>query len=307
MNKLNDNTRVSIIIPTFGRGATLQRALESVGSQTYNNIEIIVVDDNGDDIQCSKKVLEIIEEIQLSLKFEIKLVKNKINLGGAGARNEGLKIATGKYISFLDDDDEIFPTKIEKQVLLMESEENIALTYCYTKTVIDDENDSTVIFTKNDFKGNCLKELLLDGTIAATSQWLCRKSSLEEIKGFDNVPSKQDSTLIMKLLEEGYIIDRVPEILSVYHVQRNNSISTSQKSKIGLKIYRDRCRRHYNLLSNNEIKLVEYRFAEEMYIKCYKNDKKNKKESFLLMKKNRLFYAYYKKIYLYFFFLKHKV
>lgn len=110
--------------------------------------------------------------------------------------------------------------------------------------------------------------------------------------------------MILKLLEAGMNIDVVPEVLSIYHVQSSNSISTSEKSKLGLALFRDRCRKHYNILTEKEVRNVEYKFAEQLYLKNY-NDKKKKAENFREMKKNRWFYAYYRALYYHLFFLKH--
>lgn len=161
------------------------------------------------------------------------------------------------------------------------------MVYCYSKTVFDDSNNNDVVYDKNNYCGNCLREFLLDGTIAATTQWLCRKDSLNSIGGFDNVPSKQDSTLILKLLEAGRNIDVVPEVLSIYHVQSSNSISDKQRIKAWVVLFRDRCRKHYNILTEKEVRNVEYKFAEQLYLKNY-NDKKKKAENFREMKKKQM-------------------
>ena len=262
---------VSIVIPTYGRSKTIQRALDSVKGQTYTNIEVIVVNDNAPTTENAEIVKETIKNYG-DIKNGIRLINNPQNVGGAEARNIGLRNSNGTYVAFLDDDDEILPNKIEQQVKFLEENPNVSLVYCYSKTVFDDSNNNDVVYDKNNYRGNCLREFLLDGTIAATTQWLCRKDSLNSIGGFDNVPSKQDSTLILKLLGAGMNIDVVPEVLSIYHVQSSNSISTSEKSKLGLALFRDRCRKHYNILTEKEVRNVEYKFAEQLYLKDY-NDK----------------------------------
>lgn len=294
---------VSIVIPTYGRSKTLQRALDSIKDQTYTNIEVIVVNDNTPTTENAKIVRDMIESYG-SVKNGIVLINNAQNVGGAEARNIGLRNSNGDYVAFLDDDDEILPNKIERQAKFLDENQEVSLVYCYSKTVFDDNENNDVIYDKNNYRGNCLKEFLLDGTIAATTQWLCRKESLNCIGGFDNVPSKQDSTLILKLLEAGMNIDVVPEVLSIYHVQSSNSISTSEKSKQGLMMFREKCQKHYDILTKKEVHNVEYKFAEQLYLKNY-NDKKKRNESFQEMKKNRWCYAYYRAVYYCLFFLKH--
>ena len=107
---------VSIVITTYGRSTTLRRAIQSAISQTYRNIEIIVVDDNKDKA-IREEVIRTISSIDDS---RIKLVLNAVNMGGALARNEGIKAANGRYVAFLDDDDEYLPQRIEKQVEVFE-------------------------------------------------------------------------------------------------------------------------------------------------------------------------------------------
>jgi glycosyltransferase involved in cell wall biosynthesis len=102
---------VSIIVPSYKRDRELvERAVRSLLSQTYENIEIILVDDNArEDLQDFRKQLkDMVTDINNS---RIVYVQNKENLGGAGARNEGINVCTGNYVTFLDDDDEYFSEK----------------------------------------------------------------------------------------------------------------------------------------------------------------------------------------------------
>jgi len=111
--------KVSVIIPTYNRFKSLMNTIESVQNQTYKNIEIIVIDD------CSPQQ----EYLNYDFSKEDKVIykrlpiNNRIKFNSKHAqgmtRNEGIKIATGDYLAFLDDDDYYFPNKIETQLLLM--------------------------------------------------------------------------------------------------------------------------------------------------------------------------------------------
>lgn len=109
---------VSVIIPTFGRLTTLERAIKSVIKQTYNNIEILVVDDNEPYSEDSNNVKILIEKIACE---KLQLVTQEKHINGAAARNTGIKQAKGEFIAFLDDDDLFLPQKIEKQVEFLNS------------------------------------------------------------------------------------------------------------------------------------------------------------------------------------------
>ena len=142
-------------------------------------------------------------------------MKNKENLCGAGARNEGIKAASGDYIAFLDDD-VYFERKIEKQLecFLKSDNEKLALVFCDSEMTMDD--DVFVCNTYHHYSGNCLYEAMRYICLAPTSQWMAKKEALIFVGMFTIVPCKQDATLILKLLANGYEGDYVPEVLSRY-------------------------------------------------------------------------------------------
>ncbi|MCL5408450.1 MAG: glycosyltransferase [Candidatus Omnitrophica bacterium] len=104
----NQYPLVSIIIPTYNRADLLPRAINSCLNQTYKNLEIIIIDDGSTDN--TEQVVKIFKDER------IVYIKNERNKGIPATRNVGLKIAKGKFIGFLDHDDEFLPEKIEKQV-----------------------------------------------------------------------------------------------------------------------------------------------------------------------------------------------
>ncbi|MCI8412249.1 MAG: glycosyltransferase family 2 protein [Clostridia bacterium] len=201
---------ISVIIPTYKRSETLERAIKSIEDQTYPNIEIIVVDDNADFPEYREKNRQIVKKHE-----KVIFVENKNNLGGGLARNEGIKIAKGKFVAFLDDDDEYLPEKIEKQYNLYKKlkNDNIAMIYCYAKMINVDKSTYT---RKVDFEGIPIIENV-NNCIAATSWWFCPKEKLEAVGGFEDISSRQDASLLLKFLLNGYEIYRVPEILLNYY------------------------------------------------------------------------------------------
>lgn len=268
---MDTNELISIIITTYARPATLKRAIDSVLCQTYKNLEIIVVDDNKD-----KGIQNEVKGIISSYNDpRIKLVCNVKNLGGALSRNEGILVANGKYIAFLDDDDEYLPEKVEEQyqLFLENNNENLALVYGYC-TEIGLGNHRKLYHY--DFVGNCLFEAMVD-CIAATSQWMCKKTALLAVNMFSDVPCKQDSTVILKLLIAGYTVDRVPRYLSIYHTDEINRISSGnhQKRILGEETLRELCRKNYVRLTPEQINEVEYSFdcrLAEHYLALGKKD-----------------------------------
>jgi len=108
---------VSIIIPVFNNVNLLRDSLSSVINQTYDNIEIIIVDDGSKEY---KKILLICKQFNK----KIKIIRFKHNKGVSSALNKGISISKGKYINWLSHDDLFFPTKIEEQVKSLKGSTN---------------------------------------------------------------------------------------------------------------------------------------------------------------------------------------
>lgn len=119
---------VSVIIPTYGRPVYLGRAIRSVLSQSYKNIELIVVDDNPEGSESRAATEKLMREFSA---FEsIVYIRHPKNRRVAAARNTGIQVAKGNFISFLDDDDEYSELKIEAQVDFLKSKKGYAACYC---------------------------------------------------------------------------------------------------------------------------------------------------------------------------------
>ncbi|MFI3236460.1 MAG: glycosyltransferase family 2 protein [Lachnospiraceae bacterium] len=273
--KNKEKDLVSVVIPTYKRDRTLKRAIESVLNQTYEYLEIIVVDDNHKGSIEREKVEQIMENY--SSDERILYIQNETNLGGSGARNAGIDIAKGMYIAFLDDDDEYYPEKIAKQVQKFKDStlENLALVYCHAGVLI--EEGKFLGYDRKIIKGNSIYKVVLENCIAATSQWLVTKESIDKIGGFPSVPSKQDSQTILKLLENGYTVDVVEEVLSKYWNDITERISWGGMKNIeGEKLYLKAARKNYDRLTIEQIFNIEFSFAERLFYLSYFNKQKDK-------------------------------
>jgi len=115
---------VSVIIPTYNRRKTIERAVNSVLAQTWKEIEVIVVDDGSTDQT---------DEILKGYGDRIRVIRQQ-NGGPSAARNTGIKAATGEIISFLDSDDAWLPLKTERQVKLLQRTESSRVVCCVCNT-----------------------------------------------------------------------------------------------------------------------------------------------------------------------------
>jgi glycosyltransferase involved in cell wall biosynthesis len=117
---------VSVIIPTLHRPILLVRALESVFRQTVRELEVIVVVDGPDP--------DTVATLQIIGDSRLRIIENAQSLTAAGARNVGMEHAKGKWIAFLDDDDEWLPEKLAKQ-LAYAADRGPALITCLSRIV----------------------------------------------------------------------------------------------------------------------------------------------------------------------------
>ena len=128
---------VSIIIPTFNRAGMIHRAIESIKLQTFNDWELIVVDDASTD-----STEEIIQTYMRDDQ-RIRYIKHEKNQGGSAARNSGIKNSKGSYIALLDDDDRWYPEKLRLQYDYLQNYPETGLVYsgfCY----VDYETDKII-------------------------------------------------------------------------------------------------------------------------------------------------------------------
>ena len=276
------NQVVSIIVPSYKRKPEIvKRAIVSLLAQTYQNIEIVLVDDNAreDLIEYRRGLESLVKELDCS---KLTYIQNEKNLGGAGARNIGIGIARGEYITFLDDDDEYLPKKIEKQLAFMEKEQ---LDVSVTKLNIYNEHDNLIDVREHNitsFDTKYLQRYHLTTQITGTPTFMMKKYVLAEINGFDVVSMAQEFYLMWKVLQKEYRIGYLPECDIKAYRTKAESISTGKNKITGEKeLYRYK-KSYFHLL----------KFREKQYVRCrhyavmamaYKRNKKYIKAIFCLV------------------------
>lgn len=171
---------VSVIITTYARPENLLRAIESVQNQTYKNVEIIVVDDNGKDTPYQKETAELLHP--LIEQHAITYLVHEVNKNGSAARNTGFKHANGQYINFVDDDDVLRPGKIETQVAKLEGcPAQYGAVYCSINII----GQKKQIKLENRLEGNLTEQLLSGEVRFNTTSILFRRLAIEVLKGWD--------------------------------------------------------------------------------------------------------------------------
>jgi len=205
------NPRVSIIIPTYNREKLILQALDSIFKQTFQDFEILVIDDASTD-----RTEQIIKDLNHS---QIEYYKLKENSGQCIARNYGIKRAKGEFIAFLDSDDIWMPEKLDKQIKCFEKgPDRLGGIYCYSyqKYMISDE---TVLKDSGYFRGDIHDQFMRGFCPPTPSLFLVKKSALDSVNGFDEeLVTFVDLDLWMRLSEK-HDFDFVEEPLIVKYEQ----------------------------------------------------------------------------------------
>ena len=211
---------VTVIIATRNRCSLLSRALKSVSTQTYRNLEVIVVDDASED-----DTSRAVDEFRHCFK-NLEWIHNDEPRGGAAARNRGIRNASGEYIAFLDDDDEWLPDKMEKQITIMERDSSIGLTSCWNLRYF---SDGIIEKIKRPESVN-FSDLLWDNHLGSCSFCAARAGLVKEVGGFDeSLVSGQDCDLWLKLARVTKI-HVIPEYLAAYYEHGGERISNKMTS-----------------------------------------------------------------------------
>lgn len=204
---------ITVIIPTYNRAHLIGRAIQSVLNQTYKDFEIIVVDDGSSDN--TKQAVKSFNDKR------IKYLRLKENSGSSAAPgNTAIKIASGKYVAFLDSDDEWLPESLEKKLKCFEG--NIGVVYSgFIRRNDEKKMEYTIIPTK---RGNIYRDELRKDYVSSTSAVMVRRECFDKVGLFDEtLPARQDYDMWLRLSKH-YLFNYVPDPLVIIHIGRQDTI-----------------------------------------------------------------------------------
>ena len=234
---------VSVVMPVYNDGIYLNEAINSLREQTFQNWELIIVNDGSDD----QETLKILNNIH-DKKIE---VINTVNKGPAIARNLGIKKSNGKYILPLDADDLIKSTYMEKAVSIMEMNANIGIVYCEAE-LFGERNG------KWDLPEYSLPEMLHNNIIFVTAFF--RKMDWNIVGGYDErfKYGIEDYDFWLSILELNRTVYKIPEILFKYRIKKESRSTRFEKDKdIVLETYKQIVGKHKSLYANNLEEVID--------------------------------------------------
>lgn len=225
---MNNTPLISVITPLYNAENFIERNIESVQQQRFKNWEHIIVNDCSTD-----KGPEIVRE-WATKDARIKFLENKTNSGPAVSRNKAIEEARGRYIAFLDSDDQWYPEKLEKQIDFMKKKQ-IAFSFSYYDqldesgkkigTMVNIPETVDYHSTLKNNKIGCLTAIYDTKKLGKVYMPLIRK--------------RQDYALWLKILRKTHYAHCYPESLAAY-TMRVNSVSSNKLNliKYNWKVYR---------------------------------------------------------------------
>lgn len=225
VNNNKDEVFISIIIPVYNHFEYLSKCFNSLINQNYSNFEIICIDDNSSDIRVKQFLSKAEKEIQ-----NITVVYNAENYGISAVQNQGIQLAKGEFVGFLDCDDYLASDALFEVNLHMKNYANI--DYFFSDRIDVDENDHFIRKAvyggyPNIHPTSNIKDDLLDGMVASHLK-VIRKSTIMDVGAFDvSLDGVQDWDMALRISENGHF-HYINKPL-YFHRQHANSVTISDK------------------------------------------------------------------------------
>ena len=249
---------VSVIITTYKRKPEiLKQAVDSVLGQTYQNLELIVVDDNGAGTEFQKY-----NQLFFESHSDVIYLINEKNSGSQYSRNRGILSSHGEYIALLDDDDYWAVEKIEKQMTYFSKDKNIGLVFC--RGYLCDENGTTTgegYFNEELIFESCIgfEHMLFQDYVGSTSQALIRRDCFYRVGIFDPaLPARQDYEMWIRISKE-YPLIGCSEHLFYHRMHSGEQISKDvNKAVAGFKYIYQKYKADYKKNKKAKVNILKF-------------------------------------------------
>ena len=204
----------SVIVPTFNRAVMLNRAVESIFRQSFQDFEVVVVDDGS--------AQDYVNSASWRHDSRVRTLCLEANSGAAAARNKGLQMAYGRFVAFLDDDDEYLPTFLEATHAHFAAQpRNTAIAWCGIRYVEHGNGTAGSRVWNRTFHAECasqkgvLESLMSIGIGSGIS---VRAECLAQVGAFDHgLKAVEDTDLFLRIVASGFAATLVPGVHMVVH------------------------------------------------------------------------------------------
>ena len=232
---------ISVIITCYNLGRYIEEAVESVSNQTFKSLELIIVDDGSHDEATLRTLSRLSER-------GIRLVRQE-NQGVGAALNYGIRLSGGKYLCALDSDDRLRPELLEKAVRILDGEPEVGIVACF----IQEFGESDKVLRPKECDLSDMTSMNRIGMPAA----VFRRQAWEKVGGYHGSPrGLEDWGLWLGIMELGYRMRVIPEILFEYRVRADSMYHSRTPEEYGL-VWRNLVIRHEATYKRYLLDLVE--------------------------------------------------
>lgn len=251
--------KISVIIPTFGNPKYLEKAMQSVFSQTVSDWELFIVDDNEPKSEARRETEKIINSYLDDVR--ITYIKHTSNRNGSAARNTGLALANGEFIAFLDSDDEFTPMRFEKCSRILENVNDSRIAAVYSGCEFR-RNGKKYRIIKNVQHGNHLLETLAcTFKLCTGSNIFIKRDVILELGGFDETFTRhQDYEFLVRYFKK-YDLEAINEVLVI---KNNDNINLPDPDRIYL-VKKHFLEKYSKIISGLSQRSQNYIFAAHYY------------------------------------------
>jgi glycosyltransferase involved in cell wall biosynthesis len=283
-----NNSLVSVLIPVYNVETFVEEAIQSITSQTYQNLEIIVIDDASTD-----NTYKIIETLTKQ-DCRIKLYKNEKNLKIVKTLNRALTLATGEYIVRMDGDDISIPDKVEKQLAFLKNNPNIDLVGSHI-VFIDQYGNEIKRTTMATSCESCKN--IASIAIPILHIWMCKKRVYDTLSGYRELPGAEDYDFLLRMLSKNMKITNLDEFLYKVRLRDGNTVSSIGRKQIkianyALQLYKTRT--EYGIDDFTNENFIKATNTSQIAEKTYAFSLKLLKEAQAHLKNNELFRMIFK-------------
>jgi len=218
---------VSVVIPCYNHEDFVQASIQSVINQTYENIELIIIDDGSKDGSFAKieEMTKLCEQRFVNFEF-----RSRLNKGLSATLNEAIEWCQGEYYSGIASDDVILSHKLKVQVEFLNSHHNVLAVFGGVQHI--DENDKIIATSLSKSRYYDFKRIIMHKFDLPAVTQLIRLQALKETGGYDSSIILEDWYMWLKLTKHGSIY-YMSEIFALYRQHDNNISKDSEKMKQG--------------------------------------------------------------------------
>jgi glycosyltransferase involved in cell wall biosynthesis len=222
--------KFSVIIPCFCCSKTIAGALDSLVAQSYDDFEVILIDDASPDFEETSSVIQ-----QYCNTLQIILLRNLINKNGAYSRNRGIEAAQGEYIAFLDSDDSWVPNRLQSALDLISTIKTEEFILYGRFELIQHHHKGAILPLRPIKKNELVSEYVFAaGQLMQTSTFVCSASAAKNVMFDEKLTRHQDSDFMMRAQSKNIDLIYQNEKCATYFIKPSDIVDRIRVGRINI-------------------------------------------------------------------------